>query len=236
MREIVPHVTLIEGLRGANVYLLAGQGKLTMVDSGMAGDVERIAAQLRQGGYTMSQVETLVLTHAHGDHVGGAAEVARRSGAEVVAHKDEVPYIEQSRPLPASSPVNRALTWLTNRLLFRLSPCAVDRALEEGDVLDTLDGLRVIHIPGHTPGSIGLYQPQRGILFCGDALFNAHPMTGEDGLRLPMRLVTVDSAQARDSACKLAALDIEVLCCGHGEPIVGGAAAKIEALLENGNG
>ncbi len=231
MREIVPHVTLIEGLRGANVYLLTGEDVLTMVDSGMAGDVERIAAQLRQAGYTLSQLETLVLTHAHGDHVGGAAEVARRSGAEVVAHRDEVPYIEQSRPLPASSPVKRALTWLTNRLLFRLSPCRVDRALEDGDVLDALGGLRVIHIPGHTPGSIGLHQPERGILFCGDALFNAHPMTGEDGLRLPMRLVTVDDAQARASVRKLAALDVEVLCCGHGEPILEEAGERVRALL-----
>jgi glyoxylase-like metal-dependent hydrolase (beta-lactamase superfamily II) len=236
MREIVPHVTLIEGLRGANVYLLTGDGGLTIVDSGMAGDVERIAAQLRQVGYTMAQLETLVLTHAHGDHVGGAAEVARRSGAEVVAHKDEVPYIEQSSPLPASSVLTRALTWLTNRLLFRLSPCSVHRAVEDGDVLDALGGLRVIHIPGHTPGSIGLHQPERGILFCGDALFNAHPMTGGDGLRLPMRLVTVDDAQARASARRLAALDVEVLCCGHGEPVVGGAAGRIRALLEDENG
>jgi len=236
MREIVPHVTLIEKLRGANVYLLTGQGALTMVDSGMTGDVERIAAQLDQAGYTLSQLETLVLTHAHGDHVGGAAEVARRSSAEVVAHKDEVPYIEQSKPLPGSNPAQQALIWLSNRLLFRLSPCSVDRGVEEGDVLDALGGLRVIHIPGHTPGTIGLYQPERGILFCGDALFNAHPMTGADGLRLPIRAFTVDDPQARKSVRKMAALDVDVLCCGHGEPIVGGAGERMKALLEDENG
>jgi glyoxylase-like metal-dependent hydrolase (beta-lactamase superfamily II) len=236
MREIVPHVTLIEGLRGANVYLLTGDGGLTMVDSGMTGDVERIAAQLRQAGYTLSQLQTLVLTHAHGDHVGGAAKIVRRSGAEVVAHKDEVPYIEQSKPLPGSNLVQQALNWLSNRLLFRLAPCRVDRGVEEGDVLDALGGLRVIHIPGHTPGTIGLHQPERGILFCGDALFNAHPMTGEDGLRLPIRAFTVDDAQARASVRKLAALDVEVLCCGHGQPIVGGAGERIRALLEDENG
>jgi glyoxylase-like metal-dependent hydrolase (beta-lactamase superfamily II) len=88
----------------------------------------------------------------------------------------------------------------------------------------------VIHVPGHTPGSISLYQPQRQILFCGDALFNANPLTGTPGLQLPLPAATVDDEQARASVCKLSALELRVLCCGHGEPILDGAGEQIAAL------
>jgi glyoxylase-like metal-dependent hydrolase (beta-lactamase superfamily II) len=161
--------------------------------------------------------------------------LARRSGAQVLAHRDEVPYIEQAKSLPTASLAQRLLNWLGDRILFRLSPCQVDRRVEDGDVIEGLGGTQVIHTPGHTPGSICLYQPERRILFCGDALFNANPITGRPGLRLPIRLVTVDNAQARDSVGKLSTLAVEVLCCGHGEPIMDGAGEKVRALLGDEN-
>lgn len=230
MRKVVPDVYLMEGLRGANVYLLLSNDGLTLVDSGMAGDVDPIAAQLAEGGYALSQLHGIVLTHAHVDHVSGAAELARRSGAQVLAHRADVPYIEQSQSLPASSLLRRLMNWLSNRVLFRASACPVDRPLEEGDVIEALGGTQVVHTPGHTPGSISLYQPERGVLFCGDALFNANPLTGSPGLRLPLPAATVDGEQAHESVCKLSALTIQVLCCGHGEPILEGAGKQIAAL------
>jgi len=236
MREIVPDVSLMDGLRGANVYVLVAEGGLTLIDSGVAGDVERIVAQLQAASYRLSDVHRIVLTHAHGNHIGGAAALARRSGAQVVAHRDEVPYVEQTRPLPAPSLVQRVLFWMSDHLVFRLSPCDVERAVEDGDVLEPLGGTRVVHMPGHTPGTMGLYQPERGIFFCGDALFNAHPMTGRPGLQLPLPMVTVDTAKALASVRKLSGLPIDVLCCGHGEPIVGGAGERIRALLGGENG
>jgi glyoxylase-like metal-dependent hydrolase (beta-lactamase superfamily II) len=228
MRQVVPDVYLMEGLRGANVYLLGGE-ELTLVDSGMAGDADAIAAQLEGAGDALSQVRRMVLTHAHADHAGGAAELARRSGARVLAHRAEVPYIEQTESLPASSPLRRLLNWFSSRV-FSGSPCQVDQPLVDGDTIEALGGIQVIHAPGHTPGSIALYASERQILFCGDVLFNAHPVTGSPGLRFPLSAVTVDDAQARESACKLSALAIQVLCCGHGEPILDGANEQIAAL------
>ena len=78
-------------------------------------------------------------------------------------------------------------------------------------------------------------QAERRILFCGDALFNANPITGRPGLRLPIRLATLDNAQARDSVRKLSTMAVEVLCCGHGEPILDGAGEKMRALLREEN-
>lgn len=231
MRQVVANVYLFEGLRGANVYLLKGSAGLTLIDAGMRGDLDRIVAQLKQAGWDPSQVDTVVLTHAHGDHAGGAAALRRCCDAQVVSHRDEAPTIEQTKPLPATSWVGRLLNWLTHRLMFRVAPCSVDCRVKDGDVIEALGGLHVVHTPGHTPGSIALHQPERQILFCGDALFNANPMTGEGELQLPIRLFTFDDEQARRSVARLADLRIVVLCCGHGEPILDGAEERIRALL-----
>ena len=231
MRQVVPDVYLFEGLRGANVYLLLSDGGLTLVDSGMDGNADPIATQLEEAGHSLSQVHSIVLTHAHVDHVGSAAELARRSGAQVLAHRAEVPYIEQTQSMPSTSLFRRLMNWLSNRVLFTTSACRVDRPLEEGDTIEALGGTQVIHTPGHTPGSISLYQPERRIVFCGDALFNANPLTGSPGLRFPLPTATLDGAQARESVAKLSALDVDVLCCGHGKPILSGASDQIAALL-----
>ena len=177
MREVVSDVYLLEGLRGANAYLLASEQELTLIDTGVSGDVDRTAA------------------------------------------------------IPSHSRVTFILNWIGQRIMFRLSPCKVDRYLEARDVIDALGGLQVIHTPGHTPGSMCLYQQERKILFCGDVLFNAYPITGKPGLQLPLSLVSVDNAGAYASAVKLSALDVQVLCPGHGEPIPLGVTGRIKDIV-----
>jgi glyoxylase-like metal-dependent hydrolase (beta-lactamase superfamily II) len=109
--------------------------------------------------------------------------------------------------------------------------CRVTKALEDGETVEELGGLQVIHTPGHTPGSICLYQPGRRILFCGDFLFNVHPLTGRGGLRFSIPQFSVDAEQARESVQRLLELPIEMLCFGHREPILEGAGERIRELL-----
>jgi glyoxylase-like metal-dependent hydrolase (beta-lactamase superfamily II) len=87
-----------------------------------------------------------------------------------------------------------------------------------------------VHTPGHTPGSLCLYHPERHILICGDAIINKHPLTGKKGLRESVATFSVNPAQMRESIRKLAGLDVEMLLTGHGEPILGNASALIKAL------
>lgn len=204
MKQVVPDVYLMEGLRGANVYLLVSSEGLTLVDSGLAGQAERILEQLEAAGYELSELSSIVLTHWHGDHVGNAAQLARRSGARVVAHLQEVPYIEQTQQVPTATWVQQQLNALGDYVLLRREPCKVNQPVEDGDVLQALGGTYVLHTPGHSPGSICLYQPERQILFCGDVLFNAHPITGRRGLGRYMRFLTLDNAQAREGGEQVA--------------------------------
>ncbi|MCL7452021.1 MAG: MBL fold metallo-hydrolase [Anaerolineae bacterium] len=231
MREVVPDVYVMEGVLGSNVYALASDSGVTLVDTGVGGQADRILAQLQARGYSPSDLKAIVLTHCHGDHAGSAAQLARRCGAQVLAHQDEVPYIERTSPLPTDSAVKRFMNWLGDAILLRRDACHIDRPLQDGDAIEALGGMRAVHAPGHSPGSLCLYQPERRILFCGDALFNAHPITGKRGLGLHMRLFTWDNALARDTARRLSTLAVQVLCCGHGQPILAGAGEQMRALV-----
>jgi glyoxylase-like metal-dependent hydrolase (beta-lactamase superfamily II) len=231
MRQIVPDVYMIEGLRTSNVYVLTASEGLTLVDTGSPGDDGKIVAQLQGGGYNLSDFQTLLLTHCHADHVGNAASLVSRSGAKVMAHAEEIPYIEGTASLPARSAWRRVLTWLMDTLM-PAPPCAVDSALHDGDVVAILGGLRVIHVPGHTPGSIVFYQPERQLLFCGDVLFNGNPFTGRGGLQMPPRSFSLDPAPARTSVRKLVDLPVKVICFGHGAPLLEGAQAALKQVTQ----
>lgn len=228
MRRVLPGIYLIEGLRVAHVYVLASEDGLTLVDTGTPGELDRIAKQIEEAGYALSDVHAVVVTHAHSDHIGSLAELIRRSGAQVLAHRDEVDYIERTASLPYKSFVQRLMFGLSERVIFRFESCKVDRPLQDDDVVEALGGLQVIHVPGHTPGSIALYQPERQVLFCGDIFFHDNP---KNGLQVSPWVVSVDVAQARESARKLAALPVKSLCVSHGELILEGAQEKMQASL-----
>lgn len=229
MQELVSGVHKLEGVLGANVYLLESNSGLTLVDSGMFFHANRILSQMAQAGYSLNDLKAIVITHWHGDHSGGAAKVAAQTGAQVMAHVDEAPVISKTQPIPASSSFQASLNWLGEHAILPRQRCQVNHPLKDGEILDALDGIMVIHAPGHTAGSLCLYQPDRQILFCGDAIFNKHPLTQKRGIGLYMRLLTLNVDQARQTARELADLPVQVLCPGHGEPIVENAGQMMRA-------
>ncbi len=166
----------------------------------------------------------IVLTHCHADHTGGVAELMKRTNAKLVAHQDEIPYILQKKTLPASSMIKKVLLWGMDQI-FKTHIDHVDIAVKDGDVVDALGGLQVIHVPGHTPGSIALYQPERKIMFCGDIIFNERRIT------LPPQIFNVDTAQVQEVARRLAEHFIDIACFGHGEPILKNAGDRIREAI-----
>jgi glyoxylase-like metal-dependent hydrolase (beta-lactamase superfamily II) len=105
-------------------------------------------------------------------------------------------------------------------------PSRVDRELADGDEIELDGGARIVHTPGHTPGSIAVYVPSRRLLFAGDAAANLF------GLRPPIGMFTEDHIEARASIRKLAQLDFDVVCFGHGKPLDKDASRAFRRLAE----
>ena len=231
MRQLLPDIYILEGLRLSNVFLFVAGDGLTLIDTGMVGEARKIIEQLVNGGFDTETLKRIILTHAHRDHTGSVQRLTSISGAQVVAHRDEVPYIEKTKDMPADSLIPKVMNWLSDHVVFRQPGLRVDVAVEGGEFIDGTGELAAVHSPGHTPGSLSLYHEDSGLLFCGDALFNKHPITRKPGLQLPLRSVSSNPKQARESVRKLAELDIKVLCCGHGEPIVTAARETMLRLL-----
>ena len=81
MKDIAPGVFWLDGLLGGNVYAVAVDGGVVLIDSGMPGAVRGIPAQLDDAGYAVGDLRAIILTHAHIDHLGGAARLVKWSGA-----------------------------------------------------------------------------------------------------------------------------------------------------------
>ena len=223
--EIVPGVHRVDGLVAwpwaASVFLLVDE-RLALVDTGVRGSGRGIERYVRRIGRSMDDLDVVVLTHA-----GSLSELRRRHRFLVAAHKAETPYIEGR--LPAGHAVGGGVRGLILRLMepaLRMEPVSVDITLQDGSEIDILGGIRVIHTPGHTMGSISLYLPARRLALVGDA-FSIKP----GGLELPTRVSTVDMDLARRSLSRLAGLDLEVVCPSHGRPFVGDAAGRIREFL-----
>jgi len=229
--QVVEGVYRPEGLRTSNAYVVVSGDALTLIDTGTGRDVALIVAEIEQRGHVLSELGSIILTHAHSDHRGGVGELVRRTGTRVLAHREEVPYLQRSKSLPSGSAFGRVLSRLEERVSGSAHAIEVTRPLDDGDVLDVLGGLRVIHTPGHTPGSICLYQEEWQVLFCGDLLFNGNPFTHRGGLRFPPRLFSGDAPALVRSAQRLSSLMVRVLCVGHGNPVVRDTAAPMSAWL-----
>ena len=222
MKEPVPGVFMLERTWGSNIYVIAGESPV-IIDAGFPLDERRIIKCL--GG---ARPGKLVATHYHIDHVGPMCRLKLRYGSTVAAHQcdarvmeGEVPY-EVYRLDPLQTIYYKALS-----PLYRYEFVGVDERLVEGDVIDALGGLEVIHMPGHTGGSIALYQRERGILFTGDTIRNEKGVL--DGP--PPQFSPGLEESFTHIREKVLQLDFEVLLPGHGEALSSGARGAVERMM-----
>ena len=158
--------------------------------------------------------------------MGGLPELRKLTKAKVAAHKADIS--EGGLPYPRIVPkLLKIPPFSMLRPFVYAKPGEVDIQLEGGEILSPLGGLKVIHTPGHTPGSISLFSPQKKLLVVGDALNSRYKH-----VRLPPKFVSTDLSQAIDSIRRITQLDFDVLCFGHGRPIIKDASAKVQDLIK----
>ncbi len=219
MAEILPGVHLIDPPTGdpsftTHLYLTKdGPNEYSLVDTGMPGADATLKAYLAAEKIDPHAVKRILITHLHRDHVGALKATVALTGAKVHAHWIEAAFL-RGKPAYVGPGVPPA------------EPFETDVVLKDGDRIEALGGLVAYHLPGHTPGHTGFFQPQRRILFCGDLFW------GEThGPILTPPDFTLHTPTAQISAQRVAGLSVESLMSFHGGPYPKGAAAPLTKLV-----
>jgi len=186
-REVADRVYRL-GAELVNWYIVEDGGKLTVIDAGNPNQYDQLPAAVSELGLAMDDVEAIVLTHAHGDHLGSSARIKKTSGASVHVHHDDAAlargeaHREYERHYVRD--LHHGFAWKS--LMFFLSGGATKAPpvhelveFDDGETLDLPGNPRVIFTPGHTDGSSCLELTDRNVLFTGDALVTLSIVTGE---------------------------------------------------------
>ena len=226
---------LAEGVFGfetngiVNWYLVEDEGRLTAIDAGLSSSWDEFAGWIKSRGKKVSDLEAVVLTHAHVDHFGFAARARSEAGARIYAHHEEASLVRSpARPLKSERlPIFYMQHAATRRLIleiaksgFRTKGVSTFEEVEgEGAVLDQVPGKpRMVFTPGHTQGHCAVHLPDRGVVFPGDAWVTRDPYTGREGPRLVARSATNNVARNLDSLAVLEKIDAPMALTGHGVP------------------
>lgn len=215
MKEIASKIYQFSGLQAGRVYAIVDDDGVSLIDAGLTSAGAKILRQLSKKGYQPTDVKRILITHAHGDHVGALPMLKEATGATVIASVVETPIVEGREPI--HFPPKDTLSGMARLMAYagKLVPgTPVDRQVNDGDVIsEILGGLKVVAAPGHTAGQIAFWQPEQAFLFCGDALMNLF------GLRLPFAAFTLNMSEAIRTVQKLAMLSPKTIFFGHGNPL-----------------
>jgi glyoxylase-like metal-dependent hydrolase (beta-lactamase superfamily II) len=221
-----------------NWYLLEQGGRLTLLDAGLPRDWRDFCAALSRLGHTPADIDAVLITHHHVDHAGNA-ERLRLCGARVLSHPADAPYLRGEKDRSRGR-LARFLwrPWYVFYLgsyvakgVIRTPPVAKLDELADGEVLDVPGSPRVVHAPGHTPGSCALFLEDRSLLFSGDALVTLDVVKGPRGRQGPQVVrgpFAEDPALAVESLGALAATNARSVLPGHGEPWPHGVKSAVE--------
>jgi glyoxylase-like metal-dependent hydrolase (beta-lactamase superfamily II) len=221
--EIVPGIHQVDGVNG-NCYIIVRDG-LTLIDTGLPRNSAKIVHYIQEIlKRKPSEIKTIVLTHFHIDHVGNVCELKTLSGAMVAIHETDADYVTGRKSPPAPKGIPGKLLKVLS-LFFKPRPVEPDMKLKDGD---TVAGLTCIHSPGHTPGSICLFDPASKILFAGDIL-------RFDGIKIEgaPRQFTLDTVEALQSIKKIAAMNFNIMLSGHGKPLRPNASVKVREFAKS---
>jgi glyoxylase-like metal-dependent hydrolase (beta-lactamase superfamily II) len=235
--EVAPGVHRL-GNEMVNFYVVEADGGFVLVDAGLPGFFAQLEGFLRSRGRTVADIDAVLLTHAHSDHVG-IAERVRSAGVPVRVHEGDAEMAQTGKLHPREGSI---LPYLRHRALWRLLAMGARNGgaktvkiaevapLGEGE-LDVPGRPRAIHTPGHSPGHMAFHFAQQGALLAGDALCTWNPLTGRPGPQLMPGAFAWSNDRALESLSRIEDLD-GVLLPGHGDPWTAGAGTAVARARE----
>lgn len=187
-----------------NWYVIEEARRITLVDAGFPGHFGNFQKGLESMGRELKDVEAVILTHAHADHMGFADRVAKAAKAPVFIHEKDVAASRSVMQLPWSALLSNAWRPFMAATLgqaivngvFSMAHVSNPHPFKDGDVLDVPGRPHVLHTPGHTPGEVAFYVPAQQVLISGDTLVTRDLYTGGDGLQLTRPRLNDDYAEA----------------------------------------
>jgi len=211
-----------------NVYLVRDTHPDSAKPGVLAFDtgIRQMAPAISAAADPLGGLTRVVLGHSHGDHRGSAALL----NVPVWCHTDERADAENDGGAHNFDP--RKLPRVSRFALFPLihiwdaGPVKITATLNDGD---DVAGFRVVHLPGHTPGSIALWRESDRLALTSDCFYTLNPVTLRHGPpRVPHRAFNHHTEQAKTAIRKLAALQPAAAWPGHADPLTGDVAAQLE--------
>jgi glyoxylase-like metal-dependent hydrolase (beta-lactamase superfamily II)/predicted ester cyclase len=225
-QQIAEGVWIVRGgfpVRSMNVYLIADDGGVTVFDAGISDMAPAVsAAAARLGG-----IKRVVLGHADPDHRGSAPGLNAPvycHPAERDAAESDSPHRDYWDPSQLARPARVVLGKLLG--VWDGGAVAIEGTVSEGD---EIAGFKVIELPGHAPGQVGLFREHDRVALSSDCFYTLNIETTRKGPpRVPNVAFNADTEQARASIRKLAALNPSVAWPGHADPVTGDVRGELE--------
>ena len=222
-----------------NSYLVEEGGLVTIIDAGLPGYWRDLPAELAAMGRSLDDVRGVVLTHGDTDHIGFAERLRRERGVPVLVHELDAGRArgEVKKPMSGWGPVRIGalagfLVYGARHGALRIKYLTEVVAFADGATLDLPGSPRIIHLPGHTPGSVAIHVPSVDAVFMGDAFTTRSVLTGAEGPR-PAPF-TLDPAGAKASLAKLDTIEASWVLPGHGEAWSGGLPEALRLIRAAG--
>jgi len=243
-RDAAPGIHRIEDAN-TNWYLVEDGGRVCVVDAGVPTSWDSLHEALSEIGRGPEDVDAVVLTHAHFDHVGFAERARTELNVPVYVHENDVPLtrhpwrydFERPRSLYLATQVQAlpiVAGFLKTRAFWPSPVRQVVRYSSDAGTLPVPGSPRVVYSPGHTLGHCALHYPDRDALIVGDAIVMLDPYTARRGPRLVARAATADVERNLASLDALVATGATTVLTGHGEPWTGGIAAAAAQARDAG--
>ena len=225
-----------------NWYIIEEEGRLTLVDAGFPGHYSVFVKGIQSLGFEMKDLEAIILTHAHADHIGFAEKLRKQTNVPVFIHKEDERMASTPLQLPWFGLLSNAwrpyvATMLGTAIVngvFSLPRIHKLRTFSDCETLNVPGQPLVIHTPGHTDGEVVFYLPKRKVLFSGDTLVTRNLMTGKLGNpQITHPLLNNDFKQAHRSLGLLNEIGKVTMLPGHGKPWFGEIQEAVELAAQD---